>query len=46
MAEVMAEREEEEQGVNFKRDPYAFGLGKKVRLGKEPTSLLPDRILG
>ena len=46
MAAVMAEREEAGQGVNFKRDPYAFGLGKKVRLGKEPTSLLPDRILG
>ena len=35
LAEVMAE-EEEAEGVD-KRDPYAFGLGKKVR---DPTYVI------
>ena len=30
LAEVMAEEMERDEGVD-KRDPYAFGLGKKVR---------------
>ena len=40
LAEVMAEEEQEGDNEVNKRDPYAFGLGKKVRTPPAGQKLL------